>query len=168
MGSPGVRSWNWLSSPGLQDIHQHKASAGEHHAGSERGVSSTTQARSVLSGSLILNHVHSFAGWRSADIKIHKFARLKSSHLNQDSWKDMGMEMVVWHVGSEECSRTVLHPGVVCVVPGAILLLREQKIKTVGVLSFSKGTVRPQQALKLIANNWFTVVWEADSSPERF
>lgn len=99
-----------------------------------------TQASSVLSGSLILNRVHSFAGWCSAEIKIHKFARLKSSHLAQDSWKDMGMEMVVWHVGSEEHSRAVLHPGVVYLVPGAILLLREWKIRTVGVLSFSKIT----------------------------
>lgn len=122
---------------------------------------------SLLSGSLILKYVHSFAGWRSAEIKIHQFARLKSSHLTQDSWKDIGMEMVVWHVGSEEHSWTVLHPGV-CVVPGAILMLREWKIKTLGVLSLSKGTVRPQQALKLTANNWVTVVWEADSSPERF
>lgn len=126
-----------------------------------------TQASSLLSGSLILNRVHSFTGWRSVDIKIHRFARLKSSHLTQDSWKDMGMEMVVWHVGSETLSWAVLHPGVTCVVPGAILLLREWKIKTVRVLSFGKGRVRPQQALKLTAN-WVTLVWEADSSPERF
>lgn len=45
LGWPCLRSWNWLSSLSLHDIHQLKASAGEHHADSERGASSTNTSK---------------------------------------------------------------------------------------------------------------------------
>lgn len=153
MGWPCLRSWNWLPSPSLHDVHQNKAYAGECHAVLERAASSKNASMPNTGWVLIFKCAHDFSGWLTVDVKIHKFARLKPSHITPDSRKNMNGRMG-WRVGSEGCYWAVLHPCGVCVWCQVQYYYSEnEKIRLLGFPLFSKGTVRLLQTIKLTAND---------------